>query len=87
MSSPMSFKDLEVLLQHVYDNHSPYNNSQKGKVIKYIDPHVDMRDGKVFAISFRTFGAGEHCIHTQNECHELGESLFERCISWLKEPI
>jgi hypothetical protein len=83
----MTFDEFRALLDHIMDEHHPYDFLKgKRKVVKYVDPHVDMRDGKVFAVTFRGWG-WEQLFHTQNECRDLPESLFDRCMAFLDEPM
>jgi hypothetical protein len=84
MSRGMTFHELHNLYVLVKTEHSPFSR-KCGKTVKYIDPHIDMRDGVVFAVSFRGFGFEETCFGIQNEARELTESLYDRCVTWLKE--
>jgi hypothetical protein len=88
MSRAMNMTELTALYEEIMRHHSPMCGASASnvKVVKYIDPHIDMRDGKVFAISFRMFGGTDHTMHTQNECRDLPDSLFQRCLTWLKTP-
>ena len=79
----MDMKELGKLLDHVRVAHS-FCRESHGRSIKYIDPHIDTRTWDCFAITFR-FAGGEHTLHTQNECRDLPESLYERCMNWLDE--
>lgn len=85
MSKAMSFQEFADLLMHIANEHSPLCGARSGKTVKYVDPHIDMRTNEVFALTFRGFG-WKHFIHTQNECRDLPESLFERCMAYLDEP-
>ena len=85
MSRPMNKDELYELLSHIEKEHSPFARSE-GKCVKYVDPHIDMRDGTIFSIVFRGFGWGK-TLHTQNEFRDLLDSLFERCMKFLDEPI
>jgi hypothetical protein len=86
MSAPMDFSEFRTLLNHIMMEHHPYRLHKGRKGVKYVDPHIDMRDGKVFALTFRGFG-WEKTLHTQNECRDLPESLFDRCMDLLDEPM
>lgn len=83
MSRPITKAELIELLHHIRQEHSPVKRLG-GKTIKYVDPHIDMRDGAVFSVTFRGYG-WEETLHTQNECRDLPETLFERCMAWLDE--
>ena len=84
MSRQMNFEELQTLLQHIYISHSPTGNFMRGhRVVKYVEPVIDMRDGKCFAIKFQMFGDGDTTLYTQNEQRNNPESLFDRCMSWL----
>ena len=84
MSKAMTMQELGELLRHVQAEHSFCKNNG-GRHVKYIDPHLDTRDWMCFSISFRLFGNEPVTFHTQNECRDLPESLFERCMKWLDE--
>lgn len=84
MSRPMNRDEFIALMQHIRDDHSPLQLacSDGRRVVKYVDPHIDMRDGAVFSIGFRGYG-WDQVLHTQNECRDLPQSLFERCMAFL----
>ena len=85
MSRAMTIKEFGELIEHIEKEHPVYMRSQKlkGHSIKYIYPSIDMRDNKVFAVAFNDFSFGGKEFHTQNECRDLPESLFERIMKWL----
>lgn len=86
MSKAMTIKELGVLLRDIDENHSPLRPTKEGlRVVKYVDPHIDMRTRTAFAITLRSYG-WERTFHTQNECRDLPESLLERVTAFLKEP-
>lgn len=82
MSKPMNHDEFNNLMKHIAIEHSPAQMNKFGRCVKYVDPHIDMRDGAIFSIGFRGFGWDE-VLHTQNECRDLSESLFERCMKFL----
>lgn len=84
MSKPMTMSELTELLKHIQSDHSFCRNNGKGRHVKYIDPHIDTRDWMCFSITFRLFGEPV-TFHTQNECRDLPESLYERVMAWLDE--
>jgi len=86
MSNPMSFAEFQTLLDHIMKEHHPYRRHKDCKGVKYVEPHIDMRDGKVFALTFRGFG-WEKTLHTQNECRDLPDSLFDRSMALLDESM
>lgn len=79
----MSMPELVELLKHIQSDHS-FCRNKNGRFVKYVDPKIDTRNWSCFAISFRT-GSDEVVFHTQNECRDLSESLFERVMCWLDE--
>lgn len=81
MSAAMTMTELGDLLRHIHAEHSPFARAG-GRAVKYVDPHIDMRDFKCFAITFRGWGS-DATFHTQNECRDLPDSLFDRCMAWL----
>lgn len=82
MSQPMTFQEAGELLTHIRDFHSPFSANRTRKVVKYVDPHFDMRTGHCFAIKLRGYG-WEETFHTQNECRDLPESLRARVLAFL----
>ena len=92
MSRAMSIEEFGKLVEHIEQEHPPYMMSyrekelKEGKGVKYIDPCFDMRTSTVFAVNIRGFN-GDKDFHTQNECRDLPESLFERIMNWLDEEI
>lgn len=55
MSQPMSFSQTGQLLKLIYEQHSPFV-SGNGRIVKYVDPHIDMRTGHCFALTLRGYG-------------------------------
>jgi len=82
MSAPMTLVELGELIRHINAYHSPANSPRGRRVVKYIDPHIDNRDGKCFSIGLRGYG-WEQLFHTQNECRDLPESLQQRVLAFL----
>lgn len=82
MSANMNFYQLSNLLDYVYDNNSPFTAAKGRRVVKYVDPHIDMRDGMCFSITFRTY-SGYINFNTTNENRDDLKSLYDRCIEWL----
>ena len=84
MTDGMTSQELMQLIEHVHSEHSPMFLRQllERRIVKYMDPHVDMRDNCVFSVTFRGYG-WEETIHTQNECRGLADSLFLRCMNFL----
>lgn len=85
MSAPMEFQQAGDLLNLIRKEHSPFTGVRGGRCVKYVDPHFDMRTGHCFALTLRGYG-WERTFHTQNECRDLPESLFDRVVAFLKEP-
>lgn len=85
MSAPMDFQQAGDLLKLIRKEHSPFTGACTGRRVKYVDPHFDMRTGHCFALTLRGYGWERH-FHTQNECRDLPESLFDRVVTFLKEP-
>lgn len=84
MSAPMNFQQAGDLLKLIRKEHSPFTGVCTGRRVKYVDPHFDMRTGHCFALTLRGYGWERH-FHTQNECRDLPESLFDRVVAFLKE--
>lgn len=81
MSASMTMQELGDIIKHAYVNNSPLN-SKIGPTVKYIDPCIDNRDGRCFAVTFRGFGDGVQ-FHTVNEQRSNSKSLFQRCMTYL----
>jgi len=86
MNKDMTLTDLANLLNYIRMYHSPFTAPSGRKVVKYVDPHIDMRTGVCFSITFRTYG-GQFNFYTTNEERDNPKSLFERCIDWLNSDI
>lgn len=82
MSANMTLIDLANLLEYVYTWHSPLAARSGRRVVKYVDPHIDMRDGMCFSITFRTY-SGYVNFNTTNENRDDPKSLYIRCLDWL----
>lgn len=86
MSVPMSFQEFADVVKYIAEYNSPFKRKPNMPVVKYIDPHFDMRTNSVFSITLRGYGT-EVLFHTQNECRDLPETLQERIINYLTTPI
>jgi len=86
MNKDMTLTDLANLLNYIRMYHSPFTAKSGRRVVKYVDPHIDMRTGVCFSINFRTYG-GEFNFYTTNEERDNPKSLFERCMDWLNSDI
>ena len=81
MSKNMSIDELRILMNYIYHHHSPFYAKQGACIIKYVDPHVDMRTGECFSITFRMYH-GERSFYTTNEFRDA-EPLYTRIMHWL----
>lgn len=86
MSANMTLIDLANLLDFIYSYHSPFTAGSGRRMVKYADPHIDMRTGECFSITFRTYG-GEFNFNTTNENRDNPKNLFQRCMDWLDSDI
>lgn len=77
----MTSKECGELLNHTRQHHSPLSAKRGVRIVKYVDPHFDMRTGHCFAIKLRGYG-WEELFHTQNECIDLTESLYTRVLNF-----
>lgn len=82
MSANMTLIDLANLLNFIRMYHSPFAAGSGRRMVKYVDPHIDMRTGECFSITFRTYG-GEFNFNTTNENRDNPKNLFQRCMNWL----
>lgn len=83
MSAPMNFQQAGDLLKLIRDEHSPLTAKPGARLVKYVDPHFDMRTGHCFSLKLRGYG-WEQVFHTQNECRDLPEPLYDRVVAFLK---
>jgi hypothetical protein len=81
MSAPMTLQELGDLIKFVHKNNCPFGAARMVPIIKYIDPHIDNRDGKCFSITFRGFGT-DHNFSITNEHISNPKSLLERCMHY-----
>ena len=81
MSKNMSIDELRILMNYVYHHHSPFYAKPGTRIVKYVDPHVDMRTGECFSITFRTYGE-DRSFYTTNEFRDA-EPLYTRIMHWL----
>jgi len=88
MNKDMTLIDLSNLLNYIFMYNSPFGEGTRSsrRIVKYVDPHIDMRSGVCFAITFRTY-SGEFKFYTTNEERDNPKSLFERCMDWLNSDI
>jgi len=82
MSRPMNLQELDLVLKRIERQFAPGRQGRGVRSIKYVTPSLDMRTGQCFAILFRGYGWQE-ALHCQNECRDLPQSLFERCVALL----
>ena len=78
----MNLVTLANLLDFIQMYHSPLAARSGRKVVKYVDPHIDMRDGMCFSITCRTY-SGYINFNTTNENRDDPKSLYDRCIERL----
>ncbi len=83
LCEPMSVTELAALMDHIIKEHHPYGFP--GKQIKYIDPIVDARDGKCFAIKLRGWGR-ERVFSTAGAERNAEGSLYQIVHTWLLSP-
>ena len=81
----MTFQEAHKLLRHILEFHSPFTAQRGIRIVKYVDPHFDMRTGHCFAVKLRGYG-WEELFHTKNECRDLPDSLYTRVINFLSTP-
>lgn len=86
MSANMTLIDLANLLEYVYTWYSPLAARSGRRVVKYVDPHIDMRTGECFSVTFRTY-SGYVNFNTTNENRDDPKSLFARCLEWLNSDV
>lgn len=86
MSKSMQIEELQSLLQYIYENNSPFaRKTKRGQpVVKYVDPHIDMRTGHCFSVVLRRFGGENVSFYTGNEFIECNVSLYDRIMHYLE---
>lgn len=77
MRKPMSFAEFRELLNFIQQ----YHKFGKGKSIKYVTPHIDMRYGNIHAIEFRGFHDKTFSITNENK----DKDLLKWIMDWLIE--
>lgn len=88
MSRPMTSAELSMIMKRVSKDFNPFSArmnpiGESITTIKYVHPNYDNRTGTWFSIELRTMGGASNVFHTQNECRDLKESLFERVNTFL----
>lgn len=77
MRKPMSIDEFTELLNFI----KKYHKFGKGKSIKYVTPHIDMRFGDIHAVEFRGFHDRTFSITNENRERDLLAWIME----WLNE--
>lgn len=77
LRKPMTTSDLRQLLIFI----EKYHKFGRGKSIKYVTPHIDMRYGDIHAIEFRGFHDRVFSITNENKDKDLYLWIME----WLNE--
>lgn len=84
MSKNMELQELNTLLQYIYQHNSPFVRHKEGRpVIKYVDPHIDMRTGVCFSVVLRRFGGEDVSFYTGNEFIYCHVGLYDRIMHYL----
>lgn len=83
MSASMSMGQLGDLLKVALQQNSPFNSRGDRPTVKYIDPHIDLRNGQCFSVTFRGFGSENH-FYVGNDQIKNPKSLYDRCITYLE---
>ncbi|MDT2677945.1 hypothetical protein [Enterococcus gallinarum] len=73
MRKPMSLNQFKELLVHI----NKFHKFGKGKSIKYVTPHIDMRFGDIYAIEFRGFNDKIFSITNENRDKDLYKWIME----------
>lgn len=84
MSRSMTMQELGDIIKLTKKEHCPFTANRCKKIVKYIDPVIDNRDGTCFVIKFRGYG-WEETLYTQNDQINNPKSLYERCIDFLNQ--
>jgi hypothetical protein len=84
----MTFAEFNLIVEFVAKECSPFSNIDKDRrTVKYIDPHFDMRTMTVYSVGFRGLDFGPTLLHVMNESRHLPDSLFDRCVAFLKKEL
>lgn len=84
MSKAMNLQEFADLVNLIMKDHSPIKTVVSPKRrIKYIYPSIDFRTNDVFAVKLAEFPGLTVVFHTQNDCRDLPDSLYERIVKWL----
>lgn len=80
----MTLAEYALLHKYIMQYHNPFSTGE-GKRVRYMHPSIDMRDGRVFAVTIRGFGFEDKVLHTQNEWSNCDKTLYERCLEFVNE--
>lgn len=83
--TPMTIQEFTYLINYIKQNNTMLTAKKGYPVVKYIDPHIDMRDMKVFSVTLRGYGSKNE-FHTTNEMRGVDGSLFDTIIDFLNTP-
>ena len=75
----MSMQQLVDVLKFALQNNSPMLCKPNRKV-KYVDPVIDLRDGRCFSVKFRTYG-GTFVFNSQTA------DLYDECMQFLNQDL
>jgi hypothetical protein len=87
MSRPLTLDEFNQLIAIIQDKHcfGGKNWKPENVAIKYVTPIFDMRTNEFYCITFEMYGH-KHTLHCVNDCRDLEQSLFDRCIDFLNTP-
>ena len=87
MSQPMTLDEFNKLIAIIQDKHcfTSKNFKSENVAIKYVKPIFDMRTNEFYCITFEMYGHNK-TLHCVNDCRDLEQSLFDRCIEFLNTP-
>ena len=87
VSRPLTLDEFNQLIAIIQDKYCFGGNNWKPEnvAIKYVTPIFDMRTNEFYSITFEMYGH-KHTLHCVNDCRDLEQSLFDRCIDFLNTP-
>lgn len=87
VSRPLTLDEFNQLITIIQDKYcfGGKNWKPENVAIKYVTPIFDMRTNEFYSITFEMYGH-KHTLHCVNDCRDLEQSLFDRCIDFLNTP-
>ena len=73
---PMTMQELGDVIKYALRHNNPFTAGNGNRRVKYIDPVIDLRDGKCFSVVFRTY-SGDFRFNSSTG------DLYDECMMFL----